>query len=508
MTGSRALLAALFATFSVSAFLSADPQPAEPTGKVSYYKDIRPIFAQHCNGCHQPAKPGGSYVMTSYADLFKPGEREKAGIVAGKAAASYLLEQITPHDGKSEMPKGRDPLKPAEIKLITEWIAQGATDDTPPSAREVIVDASNPPKYMAPPVITSVAFDPTGEYFAVTGYHEVLLYTTNGYKLDSRLVGMSERINAIAFSPDGNKLAAAGGSPGRFGEVQIWAFKNERLTMSAPFTFDTLYGVSWSPDSKMIAFGCADNTVRAIDPVDGKQVLQMGTHTDWVLGTVFSQDGQHLASVSRDMSMKLTEVATQRFIDNVTSITPGALKGGLTGIDLRPPHKGPYRVRTLGFDLEFDLGPRMQKVPEDTPGVAPKIYDELLIAGSDGAPRVYKMHRETKRVIGDDANRVREYEKMPGRVYSVAFSPDGRRFAAASSLDGKGEVRVYETESGKWIACKGVSGPAYDVAWHPNGKTIASAGFDGKVWLHDAASGKLVKEFAAMPEIAAKTGEE
>ena len=27
--------------------------------------------------------------------------------------------------------------------------------------------------------------------------------------------------------------------------------------------------------------------------------------------------------------MKLTEVATQRFIDNITSITPGALKGGL-----------------------------------------------------------------------------------------------------------------------------------------------------------------------------------
>ena len=36
------------------------------------------------------------------------------------------------------------------------------------------------------------------------------------------------------------------------------------------------------------------------------------------------------------MTMKLTEVATQRFIDNVTSITPGALKGGLMAVDRRP----------------------------------------------------------------------------------------------------------------------------------------------------------------------------
>jgi mono/diheme cytochrome c family protein/DNA-binding beta-propeller fold protein YncE len=508
MTGSRALLAALFGLFSATAGLSADPEPAAAPAKPSYYKDIRPIFAQHCNGCHQPAKPGGSFVMTSYSDLFKRGEREKAGIVAGKPAASYLLEQVTPHDGEAEMPKGRDPLKPAEIKLITDWIAQGASDDTPASARDVIVDASNPPKYMAPPVIASVAFDPKGVYFAVSGYHEILLYSTKDYKLEGRLIGMSERINSIAFSPDGDKLAAAGGSPGRFGEIQIWNHKTERLTFSAPFTFDTLYGASWSPDGKMVAFGCADNTVRAIDPVSGKQVLQMGTHTDWVLGTVFSQDGLHLASASRDMSMKLTEVATQRFIDNVTSITPGALKGGLTGVDLRPPATGPVAVHVLGFDFEFERGKRMQKVPEDTPGAAPKVYDELLVGGSDGIPRLYKMHRESKRVIGDDANRIREYQKMPGRVYSVAFSPDGKHFAAASSLDGTGEVRVYETESGKWIGCKGVSGPAYDVAWHPNGKTIASAGFDGKVWLHDAGTGKLVKEFTAMPEIATKTGEE
>jgi WD40 repeat protein len=345
---------------------------------------------------------------------------------------------------------------------------------------------AHPPAYAAPPVVTSLAFDPKGEYLAVAGFHEVLLYSAKDYKLASRLVGISERINAVAFSPNGERLAVAGGSPGRFGEVQVWNHKKDDLVVSAPVTFDTVYGVSWSPNGKALAFGCIDNTVRAIDPATGKQILQMGTHTDWVLGTVFSQDGEHLVSVSRDMSMRLTEVPTQRFVDNVTSITPGGLRGGLMAVDRRPTKEK-----------------KMQKIPEDTPGVPPKVYDELIIAGADGTPRLYKMHREVKRQIGDDANKIREYKKMAGRISGLAFNGDGKFFAAASSLDGKGEVRVYETDSGKDVVCEGVTGPAYAVAWHPDGKTIASAGFDGTVWLHDAATGKLVRSFVARPDAVA-----
>ncbi|MBX9579681.1 MAG: hypothetical protein K2X87_05170 [Gemmataceae bacterium] len=505
MTAPRALLPALAAAavaggLTAAPLRAADPPAAPADGKVSYYKDVRPVLAQHCNGCHQPAKPQGGYLTTGYADLLKPGEREKPGVVPGQPAKSYLVDQIALHDGKAEMPKGRDPLTPAQVKLLTDWVAQGAADDTPASAKSAPVDADHPPVYAAPPVVTALAFDPAGEYLAVAGFHEVLLYSAKDYRLVSRLVGLSERVNALAFSPDGRRLAVAGGSPGRFGEVQVWDHAKPRLLVSAPFTFDTLYGVSWSPDGKTLAFGCADNTVRAIDPTSGKQVLFMGTHSDWVLGTVFSQDGKHLASVSRDMSMKLTEVATQRFMDNVTSITPGALKGGLMALDRRPALP-PVAIKLFGADLGVKTR-RMQKVPTDAPDVPPKVYDELLVAGSDGTPRLYKMHREVPRVIGDDANKVRGYEALPGRVASVAFSPDGKHFAACSSLDGKGEVRAYETDTGKKVAFERVSGPAYAVAWRPDGKAVASAGFDGTVWLHDPATGKLLNEFVAVPTAA------
>jgi dipeptidyl aminopeptidase/acylaminoacyl peptidase len=457
---------------------------ADEPAPVSYFKDIRPILQQHCNGCHQPAKPMGGYVTTGHADLFKAGERGKPGVVAGKPADSYLVDQVKLlGSGKAEMPKGRDPLTAAQIKTITDWIKDGAKDDTPASAKAVAVDAANPPRYSAPPVVTSLAFSPDGSTLAVTGYHEVLLFDAGSYRLKARLIGISERVQSVAFSLDGKKLAAVGGAPGRFGEVQVWNPEAEKLLVSAPITFDTLYGASWSPDGKAIAFGCADNTVRAIDALNGRQTLQMGTHSDWVLGTAFSQDGEHLVSVSRDMTMKLTEVETQRFIDNVTSITPGALKGGLMAVDRRPTKER-----------------RTTKVPQDEGGkFVEKVYDEALVAGSDGVPRLYKIHREKKREIGDDANKIRDYERMPGRISAVAFNPEGTRFAAASSLDGRGEVRVYDAASGAKVVCEGVTSPAYTVAWHPNGKLLASAGFDGIVWLHDPATGKLVGSFSAMP---------
>jgi WD40 repeat protein len=458
----------------------AVPLPAE----VSYYRDVRPIFQQHCQGCHQPARPQGSYVMTSHADLLKKGETDKPGLVPGKPDESELYTQLLPREGGKRplMPKNAPPLPDRDIALIRKWIEQGGKDDTPASDR-VVIDKEHPPVYALPPVLTAIAYSPDSKLLAVSGYHEVLLHHADGSDLVGRLVGLSERVNSVAFSPDGKQLAVAGGSPARFGEIQIWEAARQKLKQSIAVTYDTLYGVSWSHDGKLVAFGCADNTLRAIEAANGKQVLFQGAHSDWVLGTVFSRESTYLVSVSRDRSMKLTDVATQRFIDNVTSITPGALKGGLLTVARRPLAEK-----------------KMSKVPPDTKGQPPKVYDEILTAGADGVPRLYKMHREAKRVIGDDFNKIREYEAMPGRVYAVAFNADGSQFVAGSSLDGTGEARVYQTADGKRLAkLEGQQGAVYAVAFRPDGKQVATAGFDGKVRLFDPQTGKLLKEFVPVP---------
>ncbi|MDZ4782786.1 MAG: hypothetical protein SGJ19_21270, partial [Planctomycetia bacterium] len=41
----------------------------DAVASVSYYRDVRPILQVHCQGCHQPAKPGGGAILTDHAGL-------------------------------------------------------------------------------------------------------------------------------------------------------------------------------------------------------------------------------------------------------------------------------------------------------------------------------------------------------------------------------------------------------------------------------------------------------
>lgn len=446
---------------------ASDADPAQPAvAKVSYFKDIRPIFQERCQGCHQPAKRQGGFAMTSLAEMQKGGDSQEPAFVAGKPDESFLISQLLSEGGKPPaMPKGTDPLKPEQIELIKRWVSEGAQDDSPDMA-EPAVDMEHPPVYSLAPVITSLRYSPDGSLLAVSGFHEVVLHKADGSGIVARLVGLSERIESAVFSPDGKFLAVTGGSPGRFGEVQIWDVAAKTLVLSVPVTYDTVYGASWSSDGGKVAFGCADNTVRAIDAKTGQQVLYQGAHSDWALDTAFSTDNSHVVSVSRDGSMKLTEVATQRFVDNITSITPGALKGGLMAVD-RHPKK-----------------------------------DELLIGGADGVPKIYQMYRTQARVIGDDFNRITRFnaQAVPGRIFAVAYSPDATRVVIGSSSDGRGEVRVLQEADGKLVAkFADQYGAIYAVAYSPDGKAVAVGGFDGQVRLFNPETGALVKEFVPVP---------
>ncbi|MGI9456332.1 MAG: c-type cytochrome domain-containing protein, partial [Aeoliella sp.] len=399
-----------FIVFSRCVLAKPDAESAaDLAGPVSYYHDVRPILQARCQGCHQPAKAGGSYVLTSVEAMQHGGDSEQRGIVAGQPAASYLIEQITPADGHAEMPLEGEPLSERQVALITRWIEEGAHDDTPASASRRY-DAEHPPQYTRPPTITSLDISPDGSLIAVAGFHEILLHELAGElsgKPVARLIGMSERIASVKFSPDGTKLAATGGSPARLGEVQIWDVASRELELSLPVTHDIVYGAAWSPDGKLLAFGCTDNTVRVVDVAASKQVLFQSAPNDWVLDTVFSADGSHLVSVGRDATAKLIEVATERFVDNITSITPGALGGGIHALSRHPQR------------------------------------DEILFGGADGVPKIYRMHRTTKRVIGDDANLLWKLPALPGRIFGVDYSDDGKLIAVGSSLNGAGAVHLY-----------------------------------------------------------------
>lgn len=433
---------------------------------ISFHKEIMPIFQANCNGCHQPAKMKGDYLMTDFASLLEGGETGKLAIVPGKPEDSYLFEQIKPNEkGQSEMPKGTNskPLHPHEMSKIEKWIKQGAHNDSPKGSQNVY-SMEKKPVYRTLPLVRTLDFTKDGKYLAQNGFHEVIIAEVASGRVVSRLVGLSERIESVAFSPDDQKIAVAGGKPGTMGEIQVWEWMKEKLILSHPITFDTLYGVSWSPDGQSIAFGASDTAVRVIDAISAKGLVYMAGHDDWVRGTVFSADGKSIFSVSRDKTVKQTDVATERFVGNVTTHTPGILSGGQNSIAVRPNKM------------------------------------ELLVGGADGKAKLFRQATKAAPAGGGNPNQIREFKEQIGRIFTVDFNPNGNLGFSGSSLDGRGEVRCFEIDSGKQLWSKLFDeSPVYAVRTLPNGQELAVAGYDGKTRFLAVASGELKREMSIAP---------
>src|SRR5437660_8256553 len=92
-----------------------DKKDAHPDAPVSYYKQIRPLFQAHCQGCHQPAKAGGGYIMTDFNHLLAKGDSNKPVIIPKKPTQGLLNAMITPKGGKAKMPQGKAPLPETDI---------------------------------------------------------------------------------------------------------------------------------------------------------------------------------------------------------------------------------------------------------------------------------------------------------------------------------------------------------------------------------------------------------
>ena len=97
-------------------------------GVAFFEKNIRPLLAGNCYGCHSAKldKPMGGLLLDSRAGMLRGGKSGVAVIVAGKPDQSLLISAVL---GKSDlkMPPGRK-LADRDIELLSEWIAMGAPD--------------------------------------------------------------------------------------------------------------------------------------------------------------------------------------------------------------------------------------------------------------------------------------------------------------------------------------------------------------------------------------------
>jgi WD40 repeat protein len=110
---------------------------------------------------------------------------------------------------------------------------------------------------------------------------------------------------------------------------------------------------------------------------------------------------------------------------------------------------------------------------------------------------MYTMDRPRALKIADDSTLIRQFEEQSGKIFALAFSPDGSKIAVGGIAR---EVPIYDTESGERIAaCTGHDGGIFVVAFHPDGSRVATGGFDGKVRLYDIQTGEQVDSFVPVP---------
>jgi hypothetical protein len=93
--------------------------PAPQSSKTDFARDIQPILAESCYGCHGPKVQMGGLRLDS---------RPKGNIVVpGASADSVMIQRISAPDAVTRMPKGSPPLPPEKIELLRRWIDAGAS---------------------------------------------------------------------------------------------------------------------------------------------------------------------------------------------------------------------------------------------------------------------------------------------------------------------------------------------------------------------------------------------
>lgn len=460
-----------------SAVLSSAPAAAE----VSFAREVAPVIQQKCVACHGERVGLGAYRANTFAALMRAGASGVPSVVARSPEKSKLYQLVVEKSPAKRMPRGDDPLTPAQIDTIRRWIAEGAKFDggNPNLPLSALLGPREhplaPKAYKAPLPIFAVALAPGGKAVLAGGYHEVTVWSVPEGRLVRRLQRLPQRIQALRFSPDGKSLLVAGGTPGEYGEVALVDPVRGRRTRVLDTWSDIVLAAEFSADGRRVAAGGADAGVRVYDTATGKQVWNSRVHSDWVTGVSFSPDGKFLASSSKDMTVKVYDAAT------------GAL---FTTYNGHNKQYGKYRGHFPVWGVQF-AGERTAVSAGAGPTI--QIWDPVKAAEENGTAADMEERFAKESHAQHIEHGFRKY------LYAVLFR-GGRLFAASADgvlkqfdLAARKEVRAYRGHT-EWI---------FAVDYDPRQGRAVTSDYSGEVRVWDANSGECVGRFRALPGLPA-----
>lgn len=130
------IVAALAVTWAVGA---GAQQKTEAVAPVSFAQDVVPIINRSCMPCHAQEQSNPSELSLDSYELLMEGGKNGHAVVPGDPSKSTLVTKLLaeppfgdrmPLDPRRK--RRKEPMKPLpeeEIRVITEWVKQGAKDN-------------------------------------------------------------------------------------------------------------------------------------------------------------------------------------------------------------------------------------------------------------------------------------------------------------------------------------------------------------------------------------------